>query len=171
MKWRVLTLVQFLPKYHMISMEERFARASGLGMTYMCYSMWIIDTQPMVDWYSRSNDMASVDAWAILAQIPYDFYGGEICTSVDTLHNIHVIHNVDSILNECVCHCRYSRYVWINTQGSMIWTVPTLKQFCPKYHRISMEKRFARAFELCTTWLISDAMMRCDNETILARTP
>jgi hypothetical protein len=37
--------------------------------------------------------MTSADARAILAQIPYDFYGGEICLSIGTLHNIHLIHD------------------------------------------------------------------------------
>jgi hypothetical protein len=37
--------------------------------------------------------MASADARAILAQIPYDFYGGEICTSVGTRHDRSIILN------------------------------------------------------------------------------
>jgi hypothetical protein len=35
-----------------------------------------------------TDDMNSSDARAILALAPYDFNGGEICTSVGTLHNI-----------------------------------------------------------------------------------
>jgi hypothetical protein len=42
-----------------------------------------------------NHEMASANAHAILAQIPCDFNGGEICTSVSTLHNIHVIKHVD----------------------------------------------------------------------------
>ena len=41
-----------------------------------------------VDRYSMTDDMNSSDARAILALAPYDFNGGEICTSVGTLHNI-----------------------------------------------------------------------------------
>jgi hypothetical protein len=52
-----------------------------------------------VDRYSMIDDMNSTDAHAILAQIPYDFNGGEICTSVGTLHNILVRQHVQSILN------------------------------------------------------------------------
>jgi hypothetical protein len=47
----------------------------------------------------KIDDMNSSDARAILAQIPCDFNGGEICTSVGTLHNEHVLQHVD---------CRYS---------------------------------------------------------------
>jgi hypothetical protein len=39
--------------------------------------------------------MNSSDARAILAQTPYDFNGGEICMSVGTLHDIHVLQHVD----------------------------------------------------------------------------
>jgi hypothetical protein len=60
--------------------------------------------------------MNSTDAHAILAQTPYDFNGGEIFTSVGTLHNIHVLQYVQSILNE-------RRF---NTQEPMKWQVPTL---------------------------------------------
>jgi hypothetical protein len=34
------------------------------------------------------NEMASADSHASLAQTPYDFYGGENCKVVGTLHNI-----------------------------------------------------------------------------------
>jgi hypothetical protein len=104
MIWTVPTLVQFLPKYHRISMEERFARAYALCTTYMCCSMWIdmqIDTQLVrliFHQYSRTHEMNrwtdevnSSNPHAILVKIPCDFKGGEICTSVGTLHNIHVI--------------------------------------------------------------------------------
>jgi hypothetical protein len=78
MIWTVPMLMQFLlPKYHVISMEERFAWASALGTTYMCFSMWIVDAQQTLNRYSRIDDMNSFDAWLILAQIPYDFYRGE----------------------------------------------------------------------------------------------
>jgi hypothetical protein len=43
----------------------------------------------------------------------YDFYGGEICTSVGTRYNIHVLQYVDLILNERQ----------IDTQGAMIWPI------------------------------------------------
>jgi hypothetical protein len=76
MKLPVLTLVQFLPKYHVISMEERFARVAAVCTTYMWCSMWI-DTQRMADRYSRTDEVESANAWLILAQIPFDFYGGE----------------------------------------------------------------------------------------------
>jgi hypothetical protein len=49
--------------------------------------MWI-DTQRTADQYSRIDDMNSSDAHATIAQTPCDFNGGEICTSVGTLHNI-----------------------------------------------------------------------------------
>jgi hypothetical protein len=39
---------------------------------------------------SMIDDTNSSDARAILAQIPCDFNGGEICRSVGTQHNIHV---------------------------------------------------------------------------------
>jgi hypothetical protein len=60
----------------MISMEERFARASALCTTYMCCSMWI-DTQQTADRYSRIDDMNSSDNLAFLARTPYKFNGGE----------------------------------------------------------------------------------------------
>jgi hypothetical protein len=62
--------------------------------------------------------MNSTNAHAILAQTPYDFNGGEICTSFGTLHNIHVLlQHVDrSILNK-------RRF---DTQGPMKWQVLTL---------------------------------------------
>jgi hypothetical protein len=103
--------MQFLPKHHMISMEERFAWASALSTTYlwdsMCsrhvdwYSriMWF-NTQWMVDWYSRIDDMNSTNAHAILAQTPYVFNGGEICTSISTQHNILVRQYVQLIFNK-----------------------------------------------------------------------
>jgi hypothetical protein len=52
-----------------------------------------------VDRYSRIHDMNSSDTPAILAQASYDFNGGEICTSIGTLHNILVRQHVQSILN------------------------------------------------------------------------
>jgi hypothetical protein len=67
--------------------------------------------------------MNNSDTRAILAQIPYDFYGGEICTIVGTLNNIlvrqHVQSTCGSILNGHVD--QYSMGMWgIDTQGSMI---------------------------------------------------
>jgi hypothetical protein len=55
--------------------------------------------------------MASANAQAILAQIPNDFYGGEICTSVGTLHNIHVLQYVDHQYSMNAC-------VTVDTQGT-----------------------------------------------------
>jgi hypothetical protein len=40
------------------------------------------------------NEMASADGHASLAQTPYDFYGGDNCKVVGTLHNI-----VDSFIH------------------------------------------------------------------------
>jgi hypothetical protein len=52
------------------------------------------------------------------------------------------------------CGSILSLYDWffIDTQGPMKRTVLTLVQFLPKYHRISMQERFARAYALCTTY-------------------
>jgi hypothetical protein len=82
-------------------MEERNERPSVLGTTNMWIDMWIDILNGHVDLYSactiefhrysRVDDMNRSDTHAILAQLPYDFNGGEICTSVGTLHNIHVI--------------------------------------------------------------------------------
>jgi hypothetical protein len=47
----------------------------------------------------------------------------------------------------------YSTGMWIDTQWPMIWTVPTLVQFLPKYHMISMEERFAQASALCIAYM------------------
>jgi hypothetical protein len=71
----------------MISMEERINPALALCTIYMCCNMWIDHhTQRKEDQYSRIDDMNSSNAHAILAKIPYDFNGGEIFTSVGTLH-------------------------------------------------------------------------------------
>jgi hypothetical protein len=68
--------------------------------------MWIDHTQrDPWDRYSRVDAMNSTDARAILAQTPYDFNGGEICTSIGTLHNIHVLQHVDR---------SYSTGMWID---------------------------------------------------------
>jgi hypothetical protein len=55
--------------------------------------------------------MASANAQAILAQIPNDFYGGEICTSIGTRHDIHVLQYVDHQYSTNAC-------VTVDTQGT-----------------------------------------------------
>jgi hypothetical protein len=95
MIWTVLTLMQFLPKHHMISMEERFAWASALCTAYMYFNMWINHTQRTADQYSRIDDMNTSDDLAFLAHTPYKFNGGEKWKVIGTLHNIHVLQYVD----------------------------------------------------------------------------
>jgi hypothetical protein len=88
---------------HNIHVLQHVARSYSTGM-------WIDHTQRTADWYSRINDMNSTNARAILTQTPYDFNGGEICTSIGTLHNMQCeTQHVQLILNE-------RRF---NTQGPM----------------------------------------------------
>jgi hypothetical protein len=55
------------------------------------------------------------------------------------------------ILEYSTTRFHFENCVFRYTQGWMIWRVPTLVQFLPKYHRISMEERIPQAPELCTT--------------------
>jgi F0F1-type ATP synthase assembly protein I len=50
--------------------------------------LWAGPSRLVVD--EINNDMASADSHAILAHRSYDFYGGENCKVVGTLHNIMV---------------------------------------------------------------------------------
>jgi hypothetical protein len=52
------------------------------------------------------NDMNSSDARAILAQIPCDFNGGEICMSIRTLHHILCTSSASYVLKALFLPCR-----------------------------------------------------------------
>jgi hypothetical protein len=92
MIWRVPTTLHFLPSHHTHSMEERNERSSALGTTYMWCSMWIhaqpvrLIFQPILKdrWYEQSRRSCNSCPNKI------GFLWREICTSVRTLHNIHV---------------------------------------------------------------------------------
>jgi hypothetical protein len=59
---RVLTTLQFLPVHHTNSREERNERSSALCISYMCYSMWIIDTHPV---WLIFNDTQGPMKWTV----------------------------------------------------------------------------------------------------------
>jgi hypothetical protein len=71
-------------------MEARINQTSALSTS----SSAIVESIGLLLLLKIDNEMASADGHASLAQTPYDFYGGENCKVVGTLHNI-----VDSFIH------------------------------------------------------------------------
>ena len=123
-------------------MEERINPASELYTPYMCCSMWIDHTQRGVSILK--------DRW----NCKYRCLTNSGPNTIWFLWRRELIQHRHSAQHTCASTCRsiILNERRIDTQGSMIWTVPTLMQLLPKHHRISMEERFARAWALSTTY-------------------
>jgi hypothetical protein len=127
--WWVPTTQQFLPEHHMISMEEGIARSLALSTTLCARCIESIGLFLKID-----NNM-----WIVSNLAPFLVL---ITIGFQCSINWHENRN-------CTRHCRCSMY----------WRDPTMKQFLPETHVVSMEESIAALLDLCTARCSSDGLV------------